>query len=405
MLVDALMPGRNGYEVCQQVRADARLQNIPLLLMTGAFEPFDEEKARHCGADDVISKPFESQQLIEKVRSLVELGSQRGHAPAAEAPPFAQPLQEEPPVVAAITQPVAEPEIGSWADLAAEPLSDLFGDVLPAGEPLTPAELAPAAPEAAEFDLEVVEAAPEDDPWGVFDLAELPGEAVIPAEPTAEEVFGLTAEAEPTPVVELGDEAVFQLPPETDGEPVVELTAEALSLDGFTVEEPPVIVSGDEEPEFATPLEPAATFVPDDFAARWEPVEEENFTFQGAEPTPAGESFTVGMGEPLANLVEEPGRFAETDIEVEPPSQQAVFFEPAPAVAEPVIEPAAAAPPEAAPAAPASEEQLKAMVAQLTRDVIEKIVWEVVPDLAETLIREEIRKIRGGSREPGAGDS
>jgi len=80
MLVDALMPGRNGYEVCQEVRGDAVLKNIPLLLMTGAFEPFDENKARECGADDYISKPFESQQLVEKVKALLEIGKQRSVA-------------------------------------------------------------------------------------------------------------------------------------------------------------------------------------------------------------------------------------------------------------------------------------------------------------------------------------
>src|SRR5690349_3579557 len=64
VLVDALMPGKNGYEVCQEMRRDPVLKNVPLLLMTGAFEPFDEDKARQCGADDFISKPFESQNLI-----------------------------------------------------------------------------------------------------------------------------------------------------------------------------------------------------------------------------------------------------------------------------------------------------------------------------------------------------
>jgi hypothetical protein len=45
-----------------------------------------------------------------------------------------------------------------------------------------------------------------------------------------------------------------------------------------------------------------------------------------------------------------------------------------------------------------SEEQLAAIVAKISQDIIEKIAWEVVPDLAETLIREEIRKLKEGLR-------
>lgn len=83
ILVDALMPGKNGYEVCAGVRRDPKLNTIPLLLMTGAFEPFDEDKARQSGADDFISKPFESQQLIDRVKKLIELGKERVSVPAA----------------------------------------------------------------------------------------------------------------------------------------------------------------------------------------------------------------------------------------------------------------------------------------------------------------------------------
>ncbi len=45
-----------------------------------------------------------------------------------------------------------------------------------------------------------------------------------------------------------------------------------------------------------------------------------------------------------------------------------------------------------------SEEQLASLVAKISRDIIEKIAWEVVPDLAETLIKEEIRKLKEGLR-------
>ena len=51
LLIDALMPGMSGYEVCEAVRATPPISTKPILLLTGSFEPFDEDKAKSCGAD------------------------------------------------------------------------------------------------------------------------------------------------------------------------------------------------------------------------------------------------------------------------------------------------------------------------------------------------------------------
>ncbi len=96
ILADVIMPGKTGYEVCAEIRSDPLLSHVPLLLLTGAFEPFDEEKARQSGADDFISKPFESLQLLEKVERLIELGKERKAARPPQAAEAAVPevLQE-----------------------------------------------------------------------------------------------------------------------------------------------------------------------------------------------------------------------------------------------------------------------------------------------------------------------
>ena len=67
ILADVFMSGKNGYEVAAAVKQDPALQGVPVLLLAGTFEPFDEEKAVSSGADSWISKPFESQALIAKV--------------------------------------------------------------------------------------------------------------------------------------------------------------------------------------------------------------------------------------------------------------------------------------------------------------------------------------------------
>jgi CheY-like chemotaxis protein len=71
-LLDVFMPKRDGYEVCSYIKQDERLGRIPVILLVGAFEPFDQEKARAAGADDYLTKPFQSiRQLVTKVNELL----------------------------------------------------------------------------------------------------------------------------------------------------------------------------------------------------------------------------------------------------------------------------------------------------------------------------------------------
>src|SRR5512140_3352854 len=70
ILADIVMPRKNGYELCEAVKGDAQLGATPVLLLAGTFEAFDENRARHARADGHISKPFESQALINKVKEL-----------------------------------------------------------------------------------------------------------------------------------------------------------------------------------------------------------------------------------------------------------------------------------------------------------------------------------------------
>src|SRR5512147_463497 len=60
ILADVVMPRKNGYEVCEAIKADPSLKHIPVLLLAGTFEAFDEARARGARADGHIAKPFES---------------------------------------------------------------------------------------------------------------------------------------------------------------------------------------------------------------------------------------------------------------------------------------------------------------------------------------------------------
>ena len=80
LLADAVMPGPDGYELCERVKRDARLSKVPVVLLVGTFEPFNEAEARRVGADTVLTKPFQSiRDLVSKVGSL--LGGEPKHEP------------------------------------------------------------------------------------------------------------------------------------------------------------------------------------------------------------------------------------------------------------------------------------------------------------------------------------
>ena len=83
VLADVGMPGRDGYQVAAYVRQAPRLRHIPVVLLTGAFEPVDEARARNAGSAGVLVKPFEPHMVIARVREL--LGKGTGPAGAAAA--------------------------------------------------------------------------------------------------------------------------------------------------------------------------------------------------------------------------------------------------------------------------------------------------------------------------------
>jgi len=94
VLADVFMPEMNGYEVCEYIKQNDKFKHIPVMLLVGSFEPFDEEEARRVGANDTLTKPFQSiRRLIEKVGLLSSNRPPEEQIPTAELP-----HAEEPPV-------------------------------------------------------------------------------------------------------------------------------------------------------------------------------------------------------------------------------------------------------------------------------------------------------------------
>jgi CheY-like chemotaxis protein len=340
LLIDALMPGMTGYEVAEAVRSTPSLAAKPILILTGSFEPFDEEKAKKCGADDFIAKPFESQQIITKVRELLELGRSRTQfAPPPPIPPAAEAFHEqafESVRQAETSQPAAPADIWSAFTPEAEPPVEAAAPPVAAAPSAAAAEADVFAIVSEESDVQLVQpaAAAEASPSHT-------GSQWVPVE---ENTF------------EFEEEAIAESPVNSFAEqtpPVREPAFGDVTFEDVAAAPAPPAFSAPSEADFTVPEEPA--FAP----------------FASPAPTFGAPVIPAAPFEPLADPV---------------PSFSAQ------------VEPAPAAPAFAASVAPSelTEEQLRAALATVSKDVIERIVWEVVPDLAETLIREAIRKIKAG---------
>jgi CheY-like chemotaxis protein len=89
VLADVGMPERNGYEVAAFIKGNPALAHIPVVLLTGAFEPVDEVRARSVGCDGVLVKPFEPQIVISRVKDLLagrQPSGMWGAGPVAQGP-------------------------------------------------------------------------------------------------------------------------------------------------------------------------------------------------------------------------------------------------------------------------------------------------------------------------------
>jgi DNA-binding response OmpR family regulator len=71
-LLDVLMPKRNGYDVCQTVRADARWAEVRIIMLTAKGRDVEREKGLALGADDYITKPFSTREVMERVKQYLD---------------------------------------------------------------------------------------------------------------------------------------------------------------------------------------------------------------------------------------------------------------------------------------------------------------------------------------------
>lgn len=186
VLADVGMPERDGYEVAAFIKGNPELAHIPVLLLTGAFEPIDEARARAVGCDGVLVKPFEPQMVINRVKDL--LAGRRSQTPWSGSPASQTPPR--PPAAAAAPGGDFERRGAAPPPQPAAPsgsLEDYFDRLdaafasLDGGAPPADAATAPPAPAAAHGNFSPVDDLAGWDP----DLTGDPAKTETPA-PTIE---------------------------------------------------------------------------------------------------------------------------------------------------------------------------------------------------------------------------
>lgn len=275
VLADAIMTGKNGYDLCHALKSEPTTEAVPVVILCGNSAPYDANRGAQVGADGTLTKPWDTQVMLDKVAEILEKIGQTGVAKAGKA--AAAPIA----AAAVTTAPIAA------APIAAAPIAPTPAPVQAPAPTVAPAAAAAAAAAAAQKN----------------------------APPRSATIMGM-----PT-----------------------------IKMPGTTPGSGPIAIV---PPKGASPA-PAAT--PAQAAPAAAPAREPGFGGAGRPPMIAGiptkrsilvERTLAKMGERLAEL---------------------------------------------SGLAPGSPELLA--LVKLSAEVVERVVWEVVPELAETIIREHLHEL------------
>lgn len=431
LLADVHMPKPDGYELCARVKRDPRTSHVPVLLLVGTFEPFDEAEARRAGADGVLTKPFQSiRELVSKVGGLIggnteqnraaasaraaELAARAGAddatAAAQEAPPPAEPEDLQPsPVFAGLADDdesiESVPADGYVA--AGRARREEAAEFVAAHAPF--AQGAVGGARGVEAAAGVVEASS----FGAAAGGRAPGgyAAARFSAPQSESVFAPRPPQPPSDdsLLELGEAVSARARDAADSDDLILDIGDDADADGAQAEAPDsadLFSVVDVEDETAGEPHGAAEISPANLSSAWSDA-------PSIEVPPARAPFT----EPVIDEAPVPAN-VEHKFEAEAEAGVGADSPATPAPAETVETHDAhsaagaatttdAAPPAAADSrAQAAESQAAApqlspeMVDAVARRVVElmsdrsvrEIAWEVVPDLAERLIRERLEQ-------------
>jgi CheY-like chemotaxis protein len=339
VLADVGLPLLDGYGLAARLRQNPPLTDTPVIMMMSKDDVYDPEKGAQAGIVDSITKPFESQELIGKVKKALSAATPRPAGP--ERPAAAKPAE---PAIrpAAADRPPAAP-------------SDIF-------------DIIQEAPAMSELSQEKAASPPED-------------ELVFEVEPEVEEVEEPVA-PDTVRALPVGDRAVEEMRAglglESAPEPEVE-QPELVSFDSFeeVIDEGP---GKNAEPAPKTAKEQAEPVSFDSFE---EVIDEGPKKESRPEPAESGPLTQSAAAKVLSALpASELRKLAEDTIAK---VAQEVYAKmpppPLPKVTDDTVR-------------RGIEVAVSKVAREIGREVIERVAWEVIPPLAEQLIKEEIEKLK-----------
>lgn len=376
VIADVVMPGKNGYEVCEAVKTNPATANIPVILLSGTFEPFDRERAEKARADAIVTKPFDSKNLLSQVEML--LASAAPAAPeetSAPEPEEASFLTQAFPTSSA-PAPSPEEALAPPALPTPPPPPDMFVQAEP---DLTFEE----SPEPVPGDIQSAIAAYERESAGLS--TEGLEKLAEPAFAEREEITEVPSPPAPAPAVPFVPPPIPRLVESAPVEPL-DFTLDDTSAFGKPeaeelppVDEMAVFSEGDNVFDFPTGPPPAP-------AAEAEPVTSADFGGEEVFPEEPPAAPASVETEP-APAVEPPAAVSGSDVsaDIERLAQNASISDLASMVHR------------VAPAASLSDEDLdrlsRRVIEHLSDQIIREIAWEVIPDLAEMVVRKRIQEL------------
>ena len=386
VLSDVALGSGSGYDLCAGLKADAALRDVPVYILASTHNPYDDARGRKVGADGHLAKPFESQALLDAVASALA-------APARQAvgvlPQFSADFNENTARISNKDLPVED--------------DDSYGEITIERGASTPASAQAAWP-----------AKPPTRPSGMRPIPAAGPVAPpsVPPAPRPSLIPGARASAA-MPVARTG-----MTPQPTASTPAPGATRPPLNrtMMGFPAAKPSV-VSKPTAPAAppppgssrATPSVPMAAIPSRPVVIAPPPTPTAPVVVKPALPAPSGANplppapvrppvprfspppptvpVPVAPAAPVARKVPTP--FPDTIVDA-PPSD--------PRASSPALEDAIATVVDQKMAALAARGPEYEAIAKLSREIIEQVVWEVVPELAETIIRQQIDRLASAKK-------
>lgn len=335
VMADVSMPGLSGYQVCERIKQDEKFRQTPVILLVGSFEPFDEEEAKRVGADDFLTKPFQSiRQLVNKVTVLLDAhdnsAAQLYEATANNS--FADTLDME------------KSEIMAAAD------STELGDAGMDDEMIQTSDVRSfALDESAKFETKEVFETFEDkktQPLSVYDLKEFSFVASKDSAENAESADSQNSEEKSPAFSEFYDDDLLEIPYDEEDEPLP--AEETAPEQAALIDEESESGDTEEKREFTDEVNSAPETLSEDYRAENEIVVGSLTESVTSEET-SGEHSVINETQTVS---ESPAQFSPELIE---------------AVAQRVIE-------------------------KLSDSVVREIAWEVVPQHVDLIVKKMVEE-------------